>query len=112
MWRLAEGTFAILLEAGVVAAFCVAVSSVAGPVIVAVSALVFAFAAHTRGILLAPEDPLYSFYPSLDALNVINPVAHGQGVGLSQVLPMLLVFGGWTGLLLLVSAGLFARRDL
>jgi len=112
MFRLAEGTFAILLEAGVVAAFCVAVSSVIGPVVVVVSALAFVFLAHTRSQLLVPEDILWRLYPSLDALNIINPVAHGGGVSVGYIFSMLLVFVGWTGILLLVSTALFSRRDL
>lgn len=112
MWVLAEGTFGILLEAGAVAAFAVAISTVGGPVIVSVSALTFIFVAHTRGYLLTAEDTLYSLYPSLDAFNIINPVAHGSGVGGAYIGSMLLVFVGWVGVLLLLGVATFGRRDL
>ncbi|MDP2182424.1 MAG: hypothetical protein Q8K99_07630 [Actinomycetota bacterium] len=112
MWVLAEGTLAIWLEAGAVAAFAVAVSALAGPVIVSVSALTFLFIAHTRGYLLAPQDALYAVYPSLDPFNVINPVAHGSGVSGTYVGSMLLVFLAWVGILLLVGVTAFGRRDL
>lgn len=112
MWVLAAGTFAIWLEAGVVAAFAVAVSALAGPVIVSVSALTFLFIAHARGYLLTSHDALYGWYPSLDPFNVINPVAHGSGVGVAYVGSMVLVFCAWVGVLLLVGVAAFGRRDL
>ncbi len=112
MLRLAEGTFAILLEAGVVAAFCVAVSSITGPVVVVVSSLAFLFIAHSRSQLLAPGDALWGLYPSLDTLNIINPVAHGTGVSLTYVASMIVVFAAWVAILLVFATGLFSSRDL
>ncbi|MDZ4063913.1 MAG: ABC transporter permease subunit [Coriobacteriia bacterium] len=112
MWVLAEGTFAILLEAGAVAAFAVAVSTLSGPVIVSVSALVFVFVAHARGYLLTPQDTMYSLYPSLDPFNVINPIAHGAGVSGAYVGSMLVVFLAWVAVLLLIGVTAFGRRDL
>lgn len=112
MWTLWQGVFSIWLEAGVVAAFCLAVSVAAGPVVVAVAALAFLFVAHARSGLLTPADPAWRLYPSLDTFNIINPVAHGAGVAPMYLLTMLLVFVGWVGVLLLISSAVFERRDL
>jgi ABC-type transport system involved in multi-copper enzyme maturation permease subunit len=111
MWTLVEATFAILLEAAVLSAFAVAISSVTGPVVVAVASLAFLFVAHVRSLLELPDE-LLRFYPSLDAFNIITPVAHGSGVGAGYVGAMLLTFVGWSAVLLAVAVLLFGRRDL
>lgn len=113
MWTLWQGILSIWMEASVVAAFCVAVSTVSSSVIVAVSAGAFLFVTHVRADLLGgPSNPLWKFYPSLDSFNIIAPVAHGTGVSLAYLLAMAVVFVGWTaGLLVLASLG-FLRRDL
>jgi hypothetical protein len=51
-------------------------------------------------------------YPSLDTFNIINPVAHGSGVGLDYMGGMLLAFVGWAGVLLLLGVLAFDGRDL
>ncbi len=112
MWRLLGGVFAIWLESGVVAALCIMAATVAGPVIVSVAALAFLFAAHVRSVLFQPGTVAYALYPSLDAFNVINTVAHGQGVTLAYAASMLVVWGGFIGVLLLLAVALFSRRDL
>lgn len=112
MWILAEGTFAIWLEAVVLAAFCVAVSSAAGPVIVATSALAFLFITHSRSSLMTPGTVGYTLYPSLDAFNIIAPVSHGSGVSLGYAVSMLAAFVGWAGVLLAAAVFAFSRRDL
>lgn len=112
MLVLAQGGLAIWMEAAVVAAFCVTISSVSGPVIVSVAALTFLFITHVRSSLLAPDTIAWRLYPSLDAFNVIAPVAHGSGVGVSYVASMAAVLIGWAGALLVISVMLFGRRDL
>ncbi len=114
MWRLWQGTLGIWLEMGVLAAFAVAVSALAGPVVVATATLTMLFAGHARGVLLTGEgaEGLRPFVVSLDAFNVVNPVAHGTGVPPVYLLSMLVVFAGLTGLFLIVGSALFARRDL
>jgi len=114
MWRLWEGSLGIWLEMGALAAFAIAVSAVTGPVVVVAASLAFLFLAHSRDALLG-ETPnaLAAFvYPSFDTFNVINPVAHGGGITLAYAGTMLLVFVGWSGVLLLAGAAGFSRRDL
>lgn len=114
MWQVWEGGLAIWCEMGVVAALAVAISSVAGPVVVVVASLTFEFIAHSRDSLF-PEGTggiLRDLYPSLDAFNVFNPVAHGTGVGPAYLASMLLVFVGWAGVLLIAGSLAFSRRDL
>jgi ABC-type transport system involved in multi-copper enzyme maturation permease subunit len=111
MWPLAEATYAILLEACIVAAFALAVSTVTGPVVVVVASLAFMFIAHVSSLLDLPES-VTRFYPSLDVFNIITPVAHGSGVGLGYVAAMTLSFAGWVAVLLAIAVLLFGRRDL
>lgn len=112
MWVLAQGAFAVWLESAVLAAFCVAISAVAGPVVVSTAALAFLFIAHTREALLEPGTLAYAVYPSLDAFNIIAPVAHGTGVGIGYAAAMLAAFVGWAGALLLAGNVMFLRKDL
>ena len=112
MWQLVLGVAAIWLEASVLAAFCVAVSTVAGPVIVAVASIAFLFVTHVRSSLLDPGTVGWYMYPSLDAFNVIAPIAHGDGVGVVELAGMALVFVGWVAVLLFAGVLVFARRDL
>ncbi len=113
MWLLWQGALAIWMEAAIVAALAVAISTVAIPVIVAVAVLAALFITHVRGDLLGgPSNPLWHVYPSLDAFNIIAPVSHGSGVSAAYLASMTLVFAGWVaGLVLLGSLG-FSRRDL
>jgi ABC-type transport system involved in multi-copper enzyme maturation permease subunit len=114
MMRLWEGSFGIWLEMSALAAFAVAVSAVTGPVVVVVASLVFLFFAHSRDALLGatPNAVLAFVFPSFDTFNVIDPVAHGNGIGLAYAATMLAVFVGWAGLLLLAGVGAFSGRDL
>jgi Cu-processing system permease protein len=113
MWLLWQGVLSIWMEAGVIAAFCVAVSTIALPVIVAVAAVAFLFITHVRADLLGgPGNPLWYAYPSLDAFNIIAPVSHGSGVSPSYLAVMALVFAAWVGALVLLGALGFSRRDL
>ncbi|MDP2402093.1 MAG: hypothetical protein Q8M66_08945 [Actinomycetota bacterium] len=112
MVQLLGGVLAIWFEAGVVAAFCVTVATVAGPVVVSVATIAFLFVTHVRSVLLAPGSPLMALYPSLDTFNVINPVAHGQGITFLYALTMLVVWAAYAGVLLLAGSALFVRRDL
>jgi Cu-processing system permease protein len=114
MWRIWEGAFAIWLEMGVIAAFATAVSALTGPVVVSVASIAFVFVAHARSGLFGAEGSglAYALYPSLDTFNIINPVAHGSGVGVAYGAGMLLAFAGWAGALLLLGALGFGRRDL
>ncbi|MDY0341502.1 MAG: hypothetical protein RBS17_09880 [Coriobacteriia bacterium] len=114
MWVLWEGALAIWLEMGVIAALAVAASAVAGPVVVVTLTLAVLFVGHSRSTLLGGEGALAfrPFFPSLDAFNVVNPVAHGGGVPLEYLAGMIGVFVGFTGLALIVGGTLFGRRDL
>jgi ABC-type transport system involved in multi-copper enzyme maturation permease subunit len=114
MWRLWQGALAVWLEMGVVAAFAVAVSAVAGPVVVATATLAMLFVGHARGTLLGGEGALalQPFYPSLDAFNIVNPVAHGTGVPALYLLSMIVVFAGFAGAALIAGSAVFSRRDL
>lgn len=112
MWILLQGALAIWLEAGVVAALCMAVAAWTGPVIVTVAAIVFLFVAHARAGVLTPASPLWSFYPSLDSFNVIAPVAHGSGISPGYAGLMLLVFLAWSSVLMFVGSYVFAKRDV
>jgi Cu-processing system permease protein len=113
MWQLWQGAAAIWFETGVLTAFAVAVSAVSGAVVVAVATLTFAFIGHSRQPVLNsfPAFPGW-LYPSLDTFNVINPVAHGSGIGVAYVGLMALVFAGWVAALLVLASLGFARRDL
>lgn len=112
MWVLLQGTLALWLESGVVAALCMAVAAWTGPVIVTVAAIVFLFVAHARAGVLTPDNALWSFYPSLDSFNVIAPVAHGSGISVAYAGLMLVVFAGWASVLLLAGSYIFAHRDV
>ncbi len=113
MFQLWQGVLAIWMEAAVVAAFCVAVSTMTLPAVVAVAALAFLFIAHVRADLLGgPGHPLWYAYPSLDAFNIIAPVAHGSGVDALYLGVMTLVFLGWAGALLVLGSAAFSRKDL
>ncbi len=114
MWRLWEGALAIWLEMGVVAAFAVAVSAITGPVVVVTAALAALFVGHSRSTLLGGEGALglAPFVPSLDAFNIVNPVAHGNGIPAIYMVSMLVVFVGLTAASLVLGSFLFSRRDL
>lgn len=114
MWRLWQGGLAIWLEMGVLAAFAVAVSTITGAVVVATATLAVLFIGHARATLLGGEGAmgLGPFVPSLDAFNVVNPVAHGSGVPALYLASMVVVFIGLTGVCLAGGAYLFGRRDL
>ncbi|MHB9004706.1 MAG: ABC transporter permease [Coriobacteriia bacterium] len=112
MWILLQGTLAIWLESGVVAALCMAVAAWTGPVIVTVAAIVFLFVTHARAGVLTSDNALWSFYPSLDSFNVIALVAHGSGITFAYAGLMVVVFLGWAGVLLLAGSYVFARRDV
>lgn len=114
MWQLWEGGLAIWCEMGVLAAFSVAVSSAAGPVVVVVAALTFEFVGHSRDSVLGQGGGgvLRALYPSLDTFSIVNPVAHASGVGPVYLGSMLVTFIGWAGLLLLLGSLSFGRRDL
>jgi ABC-type transport system involved in multi-copper enzyme maturation permease subunit len=114
MWQLWQGALAVWLEMGVVAAFAVAVSSITGPVVVVTASLALLFIGHSRSTLLGGEGALAlrPFYPSLDAFNVVNPVAHGSGIPVLYIVSMLVVFAGFVGLALAIGVALFSRRDL
>ncbi len=108
-----QAVAAIWMEACVVAALCVAASTMLSAATVAVLALGFLFVAHVRADLLGgPGNPLWRFYPSLDTFNIIAPVAHGSGVSASYLLVMALVFAAWVGLLMLAAGAAFSRRDV
>jgi len=112
MWLLWQGILAIWLEAAVIAAFAVAVSSVSGPVVVATASLVFLMIAHARAGLFGPQDLGWKLYPSLDTFNIISPVAHGSGVSAVYLLTMVAVGAAWVAALLLLGSLGFERRDL
>lgn len=114
MWLLWQGALAIWLEMGVVAAFAVSVSTISGAVVVVTATLAALFVGHSRSTLLGGEGALgiKPFVPSLDAFNVVNPVAHGSGVPLVYLASMVVVFAGLAGLSLLAGSAILSRRDL
>lgn len=114
MWQLWQGALAIWLEMGVIAALAVAVSAIAGPVVVVTATLAVLFLGHSRSTLLGGEGALAfrPFYPSLDAFNVVNPVAHGSGVPPEYLAGMIVVFVGLTSIALITGSVLFGRKDL
>lgn len=114
MWRLWQGALGVWLEMGVVSAFAVAISTMAGPVVVVTAALVILFVGHSRSTLVGGEGALAlkPFYPSLDAFNIVNPVAHGSGVPALYLVSMLVVFVGFVAVALSAAIWLFGRRDL
>lgn len=114
MWQLWQGSLAVLLEMGVVTAFAAAVSTMAGPVVVVTATLAVVFAGHSRSTLVGGEGALglSPFYPSFDAFNVVNPVAHGSGVPMLYLLSMIVVFVGFVGLFLSVGVLILGRKDL
>lgn len=113
MWRLWQGALAIWCETGVLTAFAVAVSALSGAVVVTVATLTFAFVGHSRQpVLQAMPGIPASLYPSLDSFNIINPVAHGVGVGAPYLGVMAIVFLGWVVALLTLGSLGFAGRDL
>ena len=114
MWLLWQGALAVWLEMGVVAAFAVSVSTVSGAVVVVTATLAALFVGHSRSTLLGGEGALgiKPFVPSLDAFNVVNPVAHGSGVPPVYLGSMVVVFVGLAGLSLLVGSAVLSRRDL
>jgi ABC-type transport system involved in multi-copper enzyme maturation permease subunit len=113
MWQLWQGALAIWLEMGVVAAIAIAVSALSGPVVVVVATLTVLFIGHARDSVVGSEPSLSrSLFPSLDTFNVINPVAHGTGIGMAELSGMLLAFVGWVGVCLLLGSLGFERRDL
>lgn len=114
MWQLWQGALATWLEMGVISAFAVAVSAVTGPVVVVTATLAALFIGHSRSSLLGGEGALalQPFFPSLDAFNVVNPVAHGSGVPPIYLASMLVVFAGLVGVSLTAGVVLLGRRDL
>lgn len=114
MWQLWQGALAVWMEMAVVAALAVAVSARAGAVVVAIGALAFLFVGHSRSALFGQDTTSIGarLYPSLDAFNVINPVAHGAGITLPYVGSMALVFAGYAAALLVAGALAFNSRDL
>lgn len=114
MWQLWEGALGIWFEMGVVAAFAVATSALAGPVVVVTATLAALFVGHSRATLLGGEGALslQPFFPSLDAFNVVNPVAHGTGVPPLYLLSMAVVFLGLCGVCLIAGSVLLSGRDL
>lgn len=112
MWRLWEGAIGIWMEVSVLSAITMVFTTRTGPVTALMGALAFLFVAHARGSILSEGTLAWRLYPSLDAFNVIEPVAHGQGVPLAYMGVMVVAFVAWTGVLLAVAVGLFAGRDL
>ncbi len=114
MWRLFQAAFAVWLEMGVIAAVTVGLSSAFGPVTNTVGALTFVFIGHSISGLLAPpsEHSAPRWVPSLEAFNVIAPVAHGSGYGVGYALSMLGLFIALSGLALVGASALLERRDL
>ncbi len=113
MWQLWQGGFAVLLQAGVVAAFATAVSVLVGPVTVVVASLAFLFLGHARDSVLAVTGAaVVRLVPSLDAFNVVTVVAHGEGYSLAYAASMSAVFVAWVALLLTAASIAFDRKDL
>lgn len=121
MWRLWEGALSVCLEMGVVAAIAVAISARFGPVPVVALTLTALFVGHSAGMWVGGSSTLVGgegalalapFVPTLDAFNIVNPVAHGYGVPPIYLASMLAVFAGYTLLFLGLGSLVFSRKDL
>jgi ABC-type transport system involved in multi-copper enzyme maturation permease subunit len=114
MWRLSEGAFGIWLESGVLAAVTLAMSTRFGAATSTLGALVFLFVTHSRASLFGtdPQGLAASLYPSTDVFAVIEPVAHGTGVGIATLALMTAAFVGWVAVLLGIAVLVFQRRDV
>jgi ABC-type transport system involved in multi-copper enzyme maturation permease subunit len=114
MWRLVEGGLAVWLESGVLAAFAIALSTLTGPVPVAVASLGFLFVGHLGGGPAEQAGALTvsRFAPTLETFNIVNPVAHGTGVSVGYDVLMAVVAAAWVGLLLVLASVSFGLRDL
>ncbi len=120
---LFAASWAIFLEASVIAAFIVMVSTFATPPIAATLAAVFYFVGHVKGTLLEPalKNPspaalpaklLSYFLPGLEGLNVNGPVAHGLPVPPLRLGQMTLYAAAFMLAFLLIGAAAFERKDL
>jgi len=114
MWQLWQGSFGIWMEMSVLAALAVAVSTRGGAVVVAVSSLAFLFIGHSRENFVrgVGNSPLVKLYPSLDAFNIVNPVAHGSGITVTYAATMTLVFCAYVAVFVLLGGLAFSARDL
>lgn len=112
MFVLWQGAWGIALEMAVVLAVSVAVSCVIGPMVVVAVVALALFVGHSRATLVAEESPLWAYYPSLDQLVVINPVAHGSGISAVYAALMLASAAAWVVAALIVGSLAFSRRDL
>ncbi|HSK46552.1 MAG TPA: hypothetical protein VLA05_00935 [Coriobacteriia bacterium] len=112
MLVLFVGALAVWLEAGVVMALTVLLSTRFSPVTSIVGALAFLFVGHTWAGLLIPDASAQWWVPSLEVFNVISAVAHGSGVSFAYTVSMLVAFFAWAALLLLGAAVSFGGRDL
>lgn len=106
---LLEGALAIWLEAGVITALTLLVSTRASAVTSVAAALAFVFVGHSVGSIAGESQ---WWVPSLDAFNVVNPVSHGAGYGVAYALSMCAVFAAWNAVLLGMATVLFEGRDL
>ncbi|NTU70821.1 MAG: hypothetical protein HGB10_03245 [Coriobacteriia bacterium] len=114
MWRLLQASLAVWFEIGVIMAVAVMFSCRFGAVTSAVGALAFALVGHAFVSLLGlPELAQVPWYiPNLEVFNVINPVAHGAGIGLGYAAGMTVTFVAWIALVMIAASALFAGRDL
>jgi ABC-type transport system involved in multi-copper enzyme maturation permease subunit len=114
MWRLSEGAFGIWLESGVLAAVTLAMSTRFGAATSTLGALVFLFVTHSKSSLFGSGSPgiISALYPSTDIFTVIDPVAHGSGVGIATLALMAAAFVGWAAVLLGIAVLVFQRRDV
>lgn len=111
---LLQASLAVWLEAGVVAALAILLSTRFGVVTNVLGALAFLFVGHSLTSLFSAEPGAAApwFIPSLDLFNVIDPVAHGTGYGPVYALSMIGGFAAWCAVLLLAGSAIFAERDL
>lgn len=111
---VAAASVAVWLEAGVVAAFGILLSTRVGAVTTATGMLAFLFVGHSAGSLLTLEAGVRApwWFPSLELFDVVAAVAHGSGYPPVYAAAMLAAFAGWVGLLLFGAAALYEARDL
>lgn len=115
MLQMLQAALAVWLEMGVIMALTVLMSTRFGPITAVVAGMGFAFAGHSVGQLAAKAlgvEQAPWWVPSLDAFNIINPVAHGTGYSLNYALSMVGVFLAWSALLLIGASAMFGSRDL
>lgn len=120
-----EGVFAVFLEAAVIAAFCMFLSTFASVTVNVLATVFFYMLCHvktgflheklvegTGGVARVFSWSLYYLIPNLENYNVSIQVGYGHGVSWSYVLRVTGYSAMFAGLFLLLGYLVFRRKDL